>query len=248
MNYGSGAITDGVYHLCVNVTNFHEHHNPPVGTHIKIKGEVRRNRFGTIIVQIENMSDIEILEDRVMGADELATGFRIPPEVQSQVAPAPVAQQVTSGPVVQQAAPASVVQQAASAPVVQQEAPAPVVQQEAPATVDQQEAPATVVQQVALAPIVQQVGSGPVQQVAPGPVQQAAPVLQAQSGPTIRRVLALSQVQNIAYERSYANVVSTGPLTNGKKRQKLSTGLRKKLLSTESSGPPHTQVYGKQKI
>lgn len=82
-SYGSGAITDGHYHLCVNITNFDEYNSPPVEMHVTINGEVRRNRFGTIIVQVHNMADINILNDQVMGPKELVQGFRIPPEVES---------------------------------------------------------------------------------------------------------------------------------------------------------------------
>ncbi|XP_015111365.1 uncharacterized protein LOC107037359 [Diachasma alloeum] len=45
MSYGAGAITNGRYHLCLNVANFDIHVSPQVGAHVTVEGTPRRNRY-----------------------------------------------------------------------------------------------------------------------------------------------------------------------------------------------------------
>lgn len=77
--YGSGAVTDGVHHLVVNVTRFSDHLSPEPGTHVTIVGELHRNNYNTSILQVSDMASITLLDDAIMPAEQLANGFSLPP-------------------------------------------------------------------------------------------------------------------------------------------------------------------------
>lgn len=51
----------------MNVTTFTETKNPEKGCHVKIKGQIRENKVGTIFLQVETMDHIEIESDNVVG-------------------------------------------------------------------------------------------------------------------------------------------------------------------------------------
>lgn len=81
VSYGSGAITDGRFHLNVNVTNFNLNPNPALGAHVRIQGEIRRNRFETLVLQVLNMADISVIDNEIMTPAALRGGYRIPGRV-----------------------------------------------------------------------------------------------------------------------------------------------------------------------
>ncbi|KAF7996076.1 hypothetical protein HCN44_009912 [Aphidius gifuensis] len=76
-SYGSGAITDGVYHSCINVAGPHK--AIPAGTHVVVSGELRRNNYDTLILQVTDTSQITIADDQMMDARLLRASFRVIP-------------------------------------------------------------------------------------------------------------------------------------------------------------------------
>lgn len=75
-SYGSGAITDLHYRLPVNVTTFSENGNPGKGSYVRVNGEVRESKLGTILLQVESMDQIKILDDEAKTDAEMKLGFR----------------------------------------------------------------------------------------------------------------------------------------------------------------------------
>ncbi|KAF7990607.1 hypothetical protein HCN44_000412 [Aphidius gifuensis] len=87
-SYGSGAITDGIHHLCVNVAGMHGE-SPEPGTHVSLTVELRYNAFNTLILQITDMSNIRIVDNQIMDQKSSKNGFRKIPKL----APQAIAQQ-----------------------------------------------------------------------------------------------------------------------------------------------------------
>ncbi|KAF7998487.1 hypothetical protein HCN44_010895 [Aphidius gifuensis] len=56
-SFGSGAITDGVHHLCVNVAGA-QGPSHAAGTHNVVTGDLRRNNYETIVLQVADMANI----------------------------------------------------------------------------------------------------------------------------------------------------------------------------------------------
>ncbi|KAF7998483.1 hypothetical protein HCN44_010891 [Aphidius gifuensis] len=75
-SYGSGAITDGTYHLCCHVAGAPEQ-SPPAGTHVALVGDLRRNNYDTLILHVVGMAQIDVIEDEIMEASRLRIGFRV---------------------------------------------------------------------------------------------------------------------------------------------------------------------------
>lgn len=78
-SYGSGAITDGFYRLRVNVTAFNPAQSPPVGAHVIVEGELRRDNFNAVLLQVSDMNAIRVMDDIIMDPVHLRNGFRVPP-------------------------------------------------------------------------------------------------------------------------------------------------------------------------
>ncbi|XP_044014007.1 uncharacterized protein LOC122856400 [Aphidius gifuensis] len=76
----SGAITDGVYHLCVNVA-VPSAQMIPAGSHVTILGELRRNNHDTLILQVTEMTNIQIVDEQIMDPAQLRNGFHIIPRI-----------------------------------------------------------------------------------------------------------------------------------------------------------------------
>lgn len=76
-SYGSGAITDGIFRLPVNITNF-DVGKPiiEIGRNILIKGKVRTNDHGTLILQVQSSNDISIHSEQMLSTPELKRGFK----------------------------------------------------------------------------------------------------------------------------------------------------------------------------
>lgn len=74
VSYGSGAVTDGTYHLIVNVTNYNQNANLATGVHVRLHGLIRRNRHDSIVLQVTNMNDVTIVDDAIMLPRELRRG------------------------------------------------------------------------------------------------------------------------------------------------------------------------------
>lgn len=76
-SYGSGAITDGSFRLPVNITNYEMgNQNYEIGKNVSVKGKVRTNEHGTIIIQVQKISDIEICSPATLSSSEVKMGFR----------------------------------------------------------------------------------------------------------------------------------------------------------------------------
>ncbi|KAF7997660.1 hypothetical protein HCN44_008833 [Aphidius gifuensis] len=73
-SFGSSAITDGVHHLCVNVAGARGL-SPAAGSHIVVTGDLRRNNYETIVLQIADMANIQILDDQIMDPVQIRNGF-----------------------------------------------------------------------------------------------------------------------------------------------------------------------------
>ncbi|XP_044003577.1 uncharacterized protein LOC122849079 [Aphidius gifuensis] len=86
----SGAITDGMYHVCVDVA-VSSVQMIPAGTHVSILGELRRNNYDTLILQVTEMSNIQIVDEQMMDSAQLRNGFHIVPKIAAgkQVPPIP---------------------------------------------------------------------------------------------------------------------------------------------------------------
>ncbi|XP_015122416.1 uncharacterized protein LOC107045670 [Diachasma alloeum] len=76
--YGSGILTDAVkYRLPVYVTSFEANGNPALGSHVTIRGTLRRNDNQSIVLQIPDMAHIHIKDDILMTEVQMRQGFRV---------------------------------------------------------------------------------------------------------------------------------------------------------------------------
>ncbi|XP_074101899.1 uncharacterized protein LOC141529296 [Cotesia typhae] len=81
--YGAGSITDGEYRVKVQVRSFSGVHDSlkkyTLGVHVEVKGQVNRDKTSAFpYVQCNSMSDVKIVDDKVMNAADVKKGFRIP--------------------------------------------------------------------------------------------------------------------------------------------------------------------------
>lgn len=77
--YGSAVITDAVrYKLNVFVTSFDETQGPPLGSHISVRGHMRRSDAQQLILQVTTMAQIHVVDDEVRTEEQMRAGFRIP--------------------------------------------------------------------------------------------------------------------------------------------------------------------------
>ncbi|XP_044592372.1 uncharacterized protein LOC123270403 isoform X1 [Cotesia glomerata] len=81
--YGAGSITDGEYRIKVQVRSFSGVRDLlkkyTLGVHVEVKGQVNRDKTSAFpYVQCNSMSDVKIVDDKVMSTADVRKGFRTP--------------------------------------------------------------------------------------------------------------------------------------------------------------------------
>ncbi|XP_044592371.1 uncharacterized protein LOC123270402 isoform X2 [Cotesia glomerata] len=81
--YGAGSITDGEYRVKVQVRSFSKARDSlkkhTLGVHVEVKGQVNRDKTSAFpYVQCNSMSDVKIVDDKMMSAADVKKGFRTP--------------------------------------------------------------------------------------------------------------------------------------------------------------------------
>ncbi|XP_043286866.1 uncharacterized protein [Venturia canescens] len=73
--YGMGAITDGQYKLRVHIAQYSDIESLGIGAHIEVRGEIRKDKFGSPYLQAKDMGQIIIVDSEIMSDAELRNGF-----------------------------------------------------------------------------------------------------------------------------------------------------------------------------
>ncbi|KAB0792784.1 hypothetical protein PPYR_14743 [Photinus pyralis] len=77
-SYGSGAIMEGIYKLRVRISHFHQNPALVEGAHIRLIGEIKKDRYDSIYLQVADNNDITVIDDKVLSKETLRGGIHTP--------------------------------------------------------------------------------------------------------------------------------------------------------------------------
>uniref|UniRef100_A0A1Y1KMN4 Replication protein A OB domain-containing protein n=1 Tax=Photinus pyralis TaxID=7054 RepID=A0A1Y1KMN4_PHOPY len=77
-SFGSGAIVEDIYKLRIHINNFEANPQLLKGTHILVTGEIKKDKYDSIYLHINKMTDIEVMDEKMLSANDLKKGIHTP--------------------------------------------------------------------------------------------------------------------------------------------------------------------------